>query len=148
LGNNRKIGGKYEKEMAREFDSNVVRGSGSSLWHKGDIIGDTYCIQCKFTEKEEYLLKIEDLIKAEKESYSEKKDFLFCVGIRKDTYIIERVSKIQEKYPHIICNNKSIKINKKLFNVDEVLYLTFILNPKKYDYMISSFCKFQEGQLL
>lgn len=144
MTNYRKIGGKYEKRIAKEFGAEIVRGSGSSLWHKGDVKNSVYCIQCKFTEKKIFSLKVQDLIKAEKEAYSERKDFIFCIGMKENTYVVERIDKILEQYPHIISNNRSIKIDKEIFKGGETIQLTFVLKNKEYNYLITTLRKFQE----
>ena len=141
---NRKIGGDFEKYIAGLFpDAGLVRGSGSWMWAKGDVMTDVYCIQCKYTDKPYYTLKLSELIKSEKEASQEKKDPLFSIGIGGDgfhTFFVERLSigclnNYKGKLNLVSCN-KSIKLT--LDMLTDNLFILFQLNNKEYLYEITN----------
>ena len=60
-----------ESLVAYFFSGRLRPGSGSFRPFKGDVITDDYLIECKSTEKQQFVLKKEILLKIEKEAISE-----------------------------------------------------------------------------
>lgn len=133
--NNRKIGDLFERKVASRLDeASLVRGSGSWDWAKGDVLTDTYCIQCKYTDKPFYKLSLSDLVKAEKEASQEKKDFLFCIGFNGLDFILDRCCVIDKTRTIITTDNKSIKLYVNSLEKDKESYILFNYLNKKYLY--------------
>lgn len=140
---NRDIGTDFEEYIAEKFNAKLVPGSGSTEWRKGDVQNEVYCIQCKYTDKVEYSLKVEELIKSEKESYSERRDFLFCIGLNKESYVVERVSSVPKSGNKISTLKKSIKINERVLELGKV-YISFLLGKKEYNYRMTKLDEYLE----
>jgi len=142
--NNRKVGDRFEKIIAYRLKGKVVKGSGCWTWRKGDVSSETTLIQCKHTEKNKYNLKLEEIIKNEKESIQEKKDPLFCFGIVSDSYIVSSSYKFEKKC--LCTHKKSITLSKdflkKYFELKEKLYLVYLYDNKYYHYEVETLDNF------
>lgn len=57
-----------------------VSGSGSSAEKKGDLKSESYLLQAKRTDKKSFMVKLDDLRKAEREAMNLGKKPLFVVG--------------------------------------------------------------------
>ena len=135
--NNRKVGDRFESFVAKQFNANTVKGSGSWLWRKGDVLSVTWLIQCKYTKEKEFLLKLTDLLKAEKESYESRKDFIFCIGVGsyENVFILERVLNPKEN------TTLPLFIGQKTFMLNETIlknkqFYVGLIYKKDYVYLV------------
>lgn len=80
-------GMKAEKKLAKKLDMRTTPRSGGGM-QKGDVKGDDYLIQLKYTDKQSFTLKQSDLEKAIREAISEGKEPMFVVSFGGIEYYI------------------------------------------------------------
>lgn len=75
---------RQEKQVARKFGGSVNSGSGNGPYRKNDVRTSDLSLELKYTDKESFVLKLADLIKAEKYAIMDDRDFAFgiCMGGR------------------------------------------------------------------
>ena len=64
---------RQESRIARETGGKQQRGSGSSDYAKGDVKGEKFLIECKFTQKKSLSVKGDWLKKITKEAHAQDK---------------------------------------------------------------------------
>jgi len=62
-----------EKTLAKKLGGKVTPGSGAFGFHKGDVKSDTYLVEAKFTDSQEYRLSLRTWSKIRNEAYSVNK---------------------------------------------------------------------------
>lgn len=111
----RKFGDNSEKKAAKKVLGKVVRGSGSSLYNKGDYETEDFLFQNKATSSKKYSLKIKDLEKAKKDALTKNKDFIFSIDMQGTFYyVFERILISEEQEKTIIYESIPIEKSKSL----------------------------------
>ncbi|GHB52660.1 hypothetical protein GCM10010331_45370 [Streptomyces xanthochromogenes] len=70
-----------EKKLADRYDGTVNPGSGNGWIHKNDVRSDRFSFEAKTTEKRSYSLKLDDLLKAEKNALISGREMVFAVEL-------------------------------------------------------------------
>jgi hypothetical protein len=70
---------KQERGVAERFGGRVNSQSGAGWVRKNDVTTPTSSIECKYTDKASYSLKVKDLIKAWVHAVGAGKRVVFCV---------------------------------------------------------------------
>lgn len=81
--NNKKEAQKRERKLATELGGKATPNSGATDASKGDVRFDKYLLDDKFTNKNAYTLKVDDLSKITREAYSVGKQPLFTIHLTK-----------------------------------------------------------------
>lgn len=69
LKRQKKISNKQERKTAKQLGGKVMPASGATDFGKSDVrVAGKYRVECKYTEKDTYTLKFNDLIKLHKEA--------------------------------------------------------------------------------
>lgn len=122
----RKRSVKQEKGIAADMNCRVVPGSGSSWACKGDIRGENFLIEAKYTDENYYALKLEIWNKIKKEATKDSLRIpIMCIKVQeKEFMVLEKgIAGIEGKCAEI--KKKSFRITKEL----ELPYI-FSFNPK------------------
>lgn len=115
----KKLSNKHEKDIANALKGRVQIASGAIplVGMKGDIISASYCVECKATLKNYYILKRKIVEKIEKEALKCFRVPLLAIRTSLGDYILFRVfdffTDTPDKYG-IICKD-SLKINSDMF---------------------------------
>lgn len=64
----RKQADKQEKRVAKQVGGRTTIASGQTPIDKGDVRSDTVRVECKYTDKKSYTLKVDDLVKVAAQS--------------------------------------------------------------------------------
>lgn len=78
---------RQEKRRAERSGGRRTPGSGNGI-RKNDVRTDEFSFECKFTAKRSYTLRLDDLLKAEKNALLEGRTMVFEVNIAGHTYMI------------------------------------------------------------
>lgn len=70
-----------EKKLADHYDGTVNSGSGNGWLHKNDVRSARFSFEAKTTEKKSYSLRIDDLLKAEKNALISGREMVFAVEL-------------------------------------------------------------------
>lgn len=70
-----------EKGVAKRYGGKVNPGSGNGWVHKNDVRNNAYSFECKTTEKNQFTLRLSDLINAEKHAVLSGREMVFVVEI-------------------------------------------------------------------
>ncbi|MFJ2113371.1 hypothetical protein ACIOEX_16045 [Streptomyces sp. NPDC087850] len=70
-----------EKKLAVHYGGTVNAGSGNGWMHKNDVRSDRFSFEAKTTEKKSYSLKLDELVKAEKNALISGREMVFAVEI-------------------------------------------------------------------
>ncbi|MDJ0463168.1 hypothetical protein [Streptomyces sp. H27-C3] len=70
-----------EKKLADRYDGTVNSGSGNGWIHKNDVRSERFSFEAKTTEKKSYSLKVDELIKAEKNALISGREMVFAVEL-------------------------------------------------------------------
>lgn len=74
--------------MAKVLKGKTTPASGSIRGFKGDVFTDKYLVECKYTDKKQFTLKLDVLEKIEMEALLKNKIPLLAVEIKGKNYII------------------------------------------------------------
>jgi len=127
----KKIGLDSEKRAAKLVKGELVRGSGCSIFNKGDYETQEIVYQNKFSSTG-YKLTLKDLNKAKKDGLSKNKDYIFSVEFRGEFfYIFERILITEEKENKLKLRskkfNKGLKLTKRILKDNLLLNDTYIV---------------------
>lgn len=115
----KKLSNKHEKDIAEALNGKVQIASGAIplVGMKGDIISPTYCIECKATLKNYYILKRKIVEKIEKEALKCGRVPLLAIRTSMGDFILFRVYDFFSEVPQkleLTCK-ESLKLNAEIF---------------------------------
>lgn len=104
--NTRYYSGRQEKKVAKAVKGRKTANSGATAFQKGDILTDTFLVECKTKVKDStsFTIKEEWLLKNEEEAFAMGKNnsalcFDFGPSANKRYYVIsERLFQLLQKY--------------------------------------------------
>jgi hypothetical protein len=134
----RKKGDISEKKAAKKVGAKIIKGSGCLWYEKGDYETDKIVYQNKFSGTGKYQLKIEELLKAEKDAFTKNKDFIFSIELSGEFFYVFRRYLINEDEENlldlycIVCN-KSLNLNEKILSKNLLINDEFIV-LNEYDF--------------
>lgn len=70
-----------ESKLARHYGGTVNSGSGNGWLHKNDVRSERFSFEAKTTEKKSYSLRLDDLLKAEKNALISGREMVFAVEL-------------------------------------------------------------------
>ena len=131
-----KLGRWYEKEVAKDYSGTKQIMSGAHWSAKSDVKTSEYLIEVKFTTKDSYTLRYEDLIKHFNYAYREGKLPIFQIGFYggQELLIIEDPNPSDTYDIYVKAGAKSKNINKyTISKISTMLYnsLRLLIIPKK-----------------
>ncbi len=108
-----------EKQAAKDIGGTITPGSGSLAHSKGDArLSGEYLIECKYTQADKYILKLDELLKIRGEAYKRGECPLFQVefkGENKAKYVfIPSQRTISGDIIRMCTRNKSVILDSKL----------------------------------
>lgn len=74
----------FEQKLASLVGGSVVKGSGNQWDKKGDVTTENLLIQAKATNSSQFILKLDDLKKADREASAVKKCMAFVINFEKE----------------------------------------------------------------
>jgi hypothetical protein len=77
-----------EKQTAERFGGRVTPGSGNGWLRKNDVRSDTVSFEMKYTDAQQFTLKIADLEQAEGHAIRDGREMVFGVSFAGDNYVI------------------------------------------------------------
>lgn len=74
----------HETNTAERFDGRIRAQSGAGRFAKSDVITPDFLIECKHTAKQQFILKLPDLLTARRHALMEDRTMIFdlCMGQR------------------------------------------------------------------
>jgi hypothetical protein len=119
-------GKESEKKAAKKVGGSLIRSSGTLWYNKGDYETKKIVFQNKYSGTGFYQLKISDLIKAEKDSLTKNKDFVFSMEINGEfIYCFPRV--LISEYEESLLMLTEVLVSKSI-NIDE--RANYLVNDK------------------
>ncbi|KUL44712.1 hypothetical protein ADL22_12270 [Streptomyces sp. NRRL F-4489] len=70
-----------EKALAAKYQGVVNPGSGNGWLHKNDVRSARFSFEAKTTEKKSYSLRLDDLLKAERNALISGREMVFAVEL-------------------------------------------------------------------
>jgi hypothetical protein len=86
---------KHEKRDAKNFNCYQTISSGNK-WQKGDCINNDIMVECKCTEKDQYILKKEVLMKLKNQAFDVDKIPVLSLDINNECWSMIETYKLQE----------------------------------------------------
>ena len=79
---------RQERDAAAKYGGRVRPGSGNKWHSKGDVITEDSLIEVKYTDKKSFSLKLEELLKIEREALMEDRVPLFGISFSGKNYVV------------------------------------------------------------
>lgn len=120
-----KIGKSLEKRTAKRVGGKVTIGSGNLWFSKEDIISKSWLIQTKATDKDNYSLKLVDLMKVINNAAKTNRKWAFVVEFNSGDFLnrscfvgvsnkeAEKVIDMELMKDYIITNKKQVKLKRE-----------------------------------
>lgn len=91
-----KRGRDYEKQIARMLCGSVVPASGAGPIHKGDVIVNGFLLDCKHTEKSQYILKRDEIAKMREHAQNTGRREGYVIGFGEAHYALVPIDCFKE----------------------------------------------------
>jgi hypothetical protein len=126
----KRISRKQEKKAAEDLGGRTQAASGAARFGGGDVRAPGYRIECKYTEKPYYILKLSELEKLQKQAYGSLEQpvmqlaFVDRLGRRKEFAISKHSQEVVVCYKSTA---KSIKVHLSEIEATLTLNLPFVV---------------------
>lgn len=98
----------YEKKISKLLDAKLVPNSGAGQHHKGDMRTKNFHIDTKYTDADQYIMKLKDLNKLEKQADQIKKFPALVVGFGHKNFAVvhaELLKDLEDYYERVQFND-------------------------------------------
>lgn len=82
----------FEKTIAKILGGKVIPASGAGAHFKGDVITDEFLVECKQTDKMQYILKLDDYVKIKTQANLMRRTPAMVVGFGRERLAIVDVN--------------------------------------------------------
>lgn len=79
---------RQEARGAKMLGGRITPGSGNGLYFKNDVRTEDLSVEYKRTDKKQFSLKIDELLKAERQALLDNRDMLFGIDLGKRDWLL------------------------------------------------------------